>query len=173
MKENTDMIAGTPNSKKLAQMLCAAVSLTLLLTCFASAGGVLAAEAPLPFAAFSAKVEIDIEDGEVEVWASFTPSKGLDLSTETVGLQVKGGTAAYSVTFPAGSFKKDKSGGFIFQGTINRVKIEALIKPGRDGGYDFEIQTDGADLKGMANPVSVSLTVGDQGASRTVRAKIE
>ena len=169
------MIGLTPKSKELAQMLCALVSLTLLLGCFAGAGGVFAAEARQPFASFNARVEMDIEDGEVEVWANFTLGAGsnpLDLSAETVTLQAKGGSAAYSVTIPAGSFKKDGNG-FRFQGTIDRVKLEAAIRPGRDGAYDFEIQTEGANIKGVANPVTVSLTIGDRSGSRTVRAKIE
>ncbi len=151
--------------------------LTLLLLYFsAGAEPAFGAEAPRPFAAFNARVEIDIEDGEVEVWAGFTPAaagKGIDLSAQAVSLQVKGGTGAYSVTFPAGTFKKDGSGTFKFQGTINRVKIESLIRPARDGSYDFEIQTDGASLKGIANPITVNLTVGEDGGSKTVRAKIE
>jgi hypothetical protein len=170
------MIALTLRSPKLARMASALISLTVLLSCFGGAARAFGAEAPRPFAAFNAKVEIDIEDGEVEVWAGFTPAaggKGVDLSTQTVSLQVKGGTGAYSVTFPAGSFKKDGSGTFKFQGTINRVKIESLIRPARDGGYDFEIQTEGASLKGIANPITVNLTVGDDGGSKTVRAKIE
>jgi hypothetical protein len=170
------MIAPTSRSPKLAPMVCETVALTLLLYFFGGAARASGAEAPRPFAAFNARVELDIEDGEVEVWASFTlgaGSKGLDLSTEPVTLQVKGGSGAYSVTIPAGSFKKDGSG-FKFQGTINRVKLlETAIRPGRDGGFDFEIQTEGANLKGIANPITVNLTVGEDGGSKTVRAKIE
>jgi hypothetical protein len=77
------------------------------------------------------------------------------------------------MTIPAGSFKADKSGGFKFQGTINRVRLEASIRPLRGGAFEFEAETEGANLKGMANPVTVSLTIGDDGGSRAVRAKIE
>ena len=62
---------------------------------------------------------------------------------------------------------------FTFHGTINRVKLEASIRPLRDGAFAFEVQTEGANLKGFANPVTVSLTIGDDGGSRTVKAKIE
>lgn len=167
---DTNMIAN------LARILCAVISPLVILGYFGGAEAVFAAEAPRPFAAFNVKVEIDIEDGEVEVWADFTlgaGSHGLDLPTKSVSLEVKGGTGAYSVIIPAGSFKKDGSGTFKFQGTINRVKLETLIRPARDGGFDFEIQTEGANLKGIANPVTVSLTIGDDGSSKTVRAKIE
>jgi hypothetical protein len=137
---------------------------------------VFAAEVHQPFAAFNAKVEIDIEDGEIEVMATFTlaaGSNGLDLPTDIVNLQLTGGTGAYSVTIPAGSFKKDRSGGFTFQGTINRVRLEAAIRPLRDGIFEFEVETERANLKGFANPVTVSLAIGDDGGSRSVRAKID
>ena len=170
------MIALNLRSALASEITAAIISLTLLLFYFGAAERAFGAEVLRPFASFNARVEMDIEDGEVEVWASFTPATGsnpLDLSAEAVTLQVKGGTAAYAVTIPAGSFKKDKSGGFSFQGTIDRVKLETAIRPARDGGFDFEIQTEGANIKGAANPVTVNLTIGDRGGSKTVRAKIE
>ena len=170
------MITLTPRASKSAQMACALIFLPLLLIS-GGAERAFSAEALRPFASFNARVEMDIEDGEVEVWANFTLGAGsnpLDLSAEAVILQVKGGAAAYSVTIPAGSFKKDGSGGLRFQGTIDRVKLlETAIRPTRDGAFDFEIQTEGANIKGAANPVTVSLTIGDRGGSKTVRAKIE
>ena len=83
------------------------------------------------------------------------------------------GTGAYSVTIPAGSFKKDGSGRFTFEGAINRVKLEASIQPFRSGAFEFAAETEGANLKGFANPVTVSLTIGDDSGRRVVRAKIE
>ncbi|HEY3303885.1 MAG TPA: hypothetical protein VGL70_10180 [Candidatus Binatia bacterium] len=161
---------------KSTRSFCALVSLTVIL-CYFGGEECVAAEASQPFAAFNPKVEIDIEDGEIEIMASFTlgaGSNGLDLAKDIVTLQLKGGAGAYSVAIPAGSFKKDGSGGFKFQGTINRVKLlEAAIRPARAGGFEFEIQTEGANLKGIANPITVSLTIGDHGGSKTVRAKIE
>lgn len=171
------MTALTPLCPKSARMFCVLVSLTLIL-CYC--GGIMAsvfgAERHQPFAAFNAKVDIDIEDGEVEVIATFTlgaSSNGVDPAKENVSLQVTGGTRAYSVTIPAGSFKKDGSGRFTFQGAINRVKLIASIQSLRDGAFEFEVETEGANLKGVANPVTVSLTIGDDSGSRAVRAKIE
>jgi hypothetical protein len=169
------MNASTLRPPNVARKFCAVFSLGLLLG-YCGAERAFSVEAPRTFTAFNARVEIDIEDGEVEVWASFTPpagGKGVDLATQVVGLEVKGGAGVYSVAFPAGSFKKDGSGAFTFQGTINRVKVESLIRPARNGAFDFEIQTDGASLKGIANPITVNLTVGEDGGSKTVRAKIE
>jgi hypothetical protein len=156
--------------------MCAVVSLAVILFYFGAAEGAFAAAGNQPFVAFNAKVEIDIEDGEIEVMATFTlgaGSNGLDPPAETVTIQVTGGSGACSITIPAGSFKTDRSGGFTFQGTIDRVKIVASIRPLRDGAFEFEVETERANLKGLANPVTVSLTIGDDGGSRAVRAKIE
>jgi hypothetical protein len=151
-------------------------ALTLMLHLGAASGG-FAAEAIQPFATFTTReVDIDIEDGEIEVLASFTlgpGSNGLDVAKEPVSFQVTGGAAVYSVTIPAGSFKMDKSGEFNFLGTINGVKIIASIRQARAGAFEFQVETERANVKGIANPVTVSLTIGDDGGSRAVRAKIE
>jgi hypothetical protein len=151
------------------------ISLTLILGCFGGGDGVLAATAHRPFAVFNANVDLDIEDGEFEVMATFTlgaGNNGFDLTAETVRLQVTGGTAAFSVTIPPGSFKKDRSGQFAFQGTADKVRLRSSIRPLRDGAFEFEIDGDRVNLNGVANPVTVSLTVGDDSGSRSVRAKI-
>lgn len=164
-------------SPKWTRTSCAVVPLALIVCYFGVAAEVtLGAEGYRSFAAFNAKVEIDIEDGEVEVTATFAldaASDGIDPVKEPVTLEVTGGAGAFSLTLPAGSFKVDRSGGFLFQGAIKRVKLQASIRPLRDGSYQFEIETDGANLKGMANPVTVSLAIGDDRGSRTVRAKID
>ena len=162
---------------KWALVFCTAVFMTMILCRWGEVGGVFAAEGLQPFATFTTReVDIDIEDGEIEVLASFTlgpGSNGLDVPKETVSFQVTGGTVAYSVTMPAGSFKMNKNGEFNFMGTINGVKINASIRPARDGAFEFEVETERANVKGIANPVTVSLTIGGDGGSRTGRAKIE
>ena len=164
-------------SAKSMLVFCAAFSVAMILFRCGRAGVVFGAEALQPFATFSTReVDIDIEDGEIEVLASFTlgpSSNGLNVPKETVSLQVTGGTASYSVTIPAGSFKENKSGEFNFLGTINGVKIIGSIRPGRAGAFEFEVVTERANVRGIANPVTVSLTIGDDGGSRSVRAKIE
>jgi hypothetical protein len=129
-----------------------------------------------PFAGFKADVDLDIEDGEFEVLATFTvgaANNGLDLATESVSLAIAGGKAAFSVAIPAGSFKKEKSGQFSYQGWIDKGRVLASIRPLRDGAFQFEIEGDRVNLKGVANPVTVSLTIGDDAGSRAFTAKIE
>lgn len=49
----------------------------------------------------------------------------------------------------------------------------AAIRPVRAEIFEFELGTERAKLVGMSNPVTVSLAVGDDSGSRSVRAKIE
>ena len=100
-------------------------------------------------------------------------SNGLDPPKEIVTLQLTGGRGAFSVSIPAGSFKTERDGAFKFQGTINRVKFAASIRPARGGAFEFEMETEDANLKGFANPVTLTLILGDDGGSRAVRAEIE
>jgi len=147
-----------------------------MLCCFGAVECVFAAESHRPFATFSAKVDIDIEDGEIDMTATFalgSGSNGIDPPKERVTLQLTGGSGAFTVSMPAGSFKTERGGASKFQGTINRVKFNASIRPVRNGAFEFEMETEGADLKGFANPVTVTLIVGDDGGSRAVRAEIE
>lgn len=171
------MIALTARSPKSARIFCATFVLISILGCFSGAKVVFAGEARYPLATFNLpKMEIDIEDGEIDMLATFTlgaGSSGIDLAKDEISLQVKGRSGAYSVTIPAGSFKADRGGVFKFLGTINKVKLDAALRPVRGGGFEFEIETEGANLKGFSNPVTVNLTIGDNGASKTVKAEIE
>jgi hypothetical protein len=166
-----------PRCPRLARMFCVIVSLNLILRGFGCvAEGVFGAEAHQPFANLKADVDLDIEDGEFEIMINFTlaaGSNGIDPSAETVTLQVSGGKASFSVTIPPNSFKKQRNGEFAFQGTINRVRLQASIRPKRDSAFELEIEGDRVNLKGVANPVSVSLTIGDDGGSGVGKAKIE
>ncbi len=138
--------------------------------------GAIAAEGYQPFAIFDPKVEIDIEDGEIDITAQFTlgsTSNGIDIAVEPLQLHVTGGGRIYAVTIPPGSFKTAKNGRSAYLGTIDRVKIVAELRPLRKNIYELELETEGANLKGFANPVTVTLIIGDDGGSRSVRAKIE
>jgi hypothetical protein len=140
------------------------------------AESLVAAETHRPFGNFKPDVDLDIEDGEFELQIDFTlgpGNNGLDPATEPVILEVKGGKAAFSVTLPAGSLKKNKDGQFGYQGTINKVNILASLQPLRDGAFRLEIEGERVNLKGVANPVTVGLTIGNDAGSTVVKAKIE
>ncbi|MEP6936202.1 MAG: SBBP repeat-containing protein, partial [Nitrospirota bacterium] len=142
----------------------------------------------LPFAAFKAKAEIDVrhrphhdqfeghhrrqKKDEFEMTAIFTlgpNNNGIAPLTEAVTVQV----GAFATTIPAGSFTQ-KKGRFIFEGVIDGVKLEAVLRSlilGDD--YKFTVEGKGADLTGTENPVTVSLTIGDDSSSKTITAKIK
>ncbi len=139
----------------------------------------------VPFAAFQAKVEI--KDDEFEVKAFFTlgaGSNGIDPVTEIVQLELTGGTGSFVTTIPAGSFefqpaKFNKKGQLVrapefkFEGVIDGVALEAKITDLGGGAFEFKAQAEGSDLMGIANPVTVSLTVGDDGGSASVDAEFD
>jgi hypothetical protein len=43
----------------------------------------------------------------------------------------------------------------------------------RNGAFEFEIEGERVNLRGVANPVTVNLAIGDDSGSRSVSAKIE
>ena len=153
-----------------------AIRLALCLAVWGTIACAIAAEGYQPFALFDPKVEIDIEDGEIDMTAQFTlgsASNGIDIAAESLQLHVTGGSRSYAVTIPAGSFKTAKNGRSAYLGTIERVKIIAELRPLRANVYELELETEGANLTGFANPVTVMLIIGDDSGSRSVRARIE
>lgn len=145
------------------------------------AHGFVTAPETVPFAAFDAKVEI--EDGEFELKGTFTlgsGSDGIDPLTEDVAFQV----GTFSTTIPAGSFKfrpaepgkKGKPGKpdrWTFEGVIDGVELEAKITDLGGGSFEFKAEGEGADLTGTVNPVTVGLTIGNDGGSTMVEAEFE
>lgn len=126
----------------------------------------------IPFASFAAKVEIELSIGQFEVNSTFTlgaGSNGIAALTEDVHLQV----GAFSTTIPAGSFKQDKKGRFKFEGTINGVALEAVIRPLGGNQFEFKAEGTGATNLPTQNPVTVKLTIGDDDGSTTVEAEFE
>ena len=165
----------TDSACRAALVFAAAVSLASALGDSTAATSIAAASSR-PFAAFDAKLEIDIEDGEVELTATFALGPGddkIDPITDAIALHLKGGAGDFSLKLPAGSLQPERNGTFQFRGNIEGVKLLAVIRPLRAGTFELEIVTEGANLRGLANPVTVSLHIGNYGGSRSVRAKIE
>lgn len=79
----------------------------------------------------------------------------------------------FSTTIPAGSFKQDKKGRFKFEGVIGGVELEAVIRPLGAGSFEFKAEGEGANLSGTVNPVTVGITIVNDGGSTTVPAEIE
>jgi hypothetical protein len=130
----------------------------------------------IPFAAFDVKAKIDMDKrrhhDEFELTATFTlgpMSNGIAPRTEPMIVQV----GTFSTTIPAGSFKHYK-GRFVFEGRINGVHLEAVLRSlilGND--YELKVEGHGADLAGSTNPVTVNLTIGGDSGSKAITAKLK
>lgn len=126
----------------------------------------------IPFAAFGPKAKIDVRDQEFELKATFTlgpGNNGIAPLTEAVTVQV----GPFLTTIPAGSFKQHK-GRFVFEGTINGVHLEVMLRSlilGND--YELKIEGQGADLTGTTNAVTVSVAIGNDSGSKAITAKIK
>lgn len=94
-------------------------------------------------------------------------SDGINPATENVSFTI----GNYSATIPPQSFKKDKKGRFKFEGTINSVALEIVIRPSGKRKYEFKLEGKPATAIGSADPVLVSLTIGNDNGSATVKRK--
>jgi hypothetical protein len=101
-----------------------------------------------------------------------TSSDGIAPPTESVTLELAGGTGAVTTTIPAGSFMPAGQGGFDFAGTVDGVALEAHIRPRGSQQFTFTANGTSADLTGIANLVTVTLTIGDDSGTTTVTAEI-
>lgn len=136
-------------------------------------GGIAVPSRPavVPFATFNAELEIEHRDFELE--AAFTlgaASNGINPVTEDVTLSI----GTFSTTVHAGAFKADKKGKkFTFKGVIDgtRLKIEIHSLGGRR--FEIEAKGNGANVRSTRDPVSVSLTIGDDSGTTAVKADRE
>ena len=125
------------------------------------------------FVAFGARVEIEDErnEHEFEVKGTFTlgtGSDGIHPDTEDVTLRV----GAFSVKIAAGSLRRDKKGRFKYEGVIDGVALEAVIRQRGPSTFEFKVEGKGAGLTRTTNSVEVTLTIGNDGGNTiTVNAK--
>ncbi len=107
--------------------------------------------------------------------ASFTlgaTSNGINPLTEAVTLQV----ATYQVTIPAGSFKLlthgSKAGSYAYSGVVNGVTVAVQISA--VSGTSYQLTASASPVTAaVANPISVTITIGDDSGSTSVTAKFQ
>jgi len=110
------------------------------------------------FSAFSASLEISKHGFDLSGKPSLAAaSNGINPVTDPVTLQL----GAFTIAVPPGSFRASKKGGWNFEGTIAGVKCEFQIRPLGAGTFGVSVEADGVNLTGLTNPVTVSLTIGD------------
>lgn len=114
----------------------------------------------VPFASFDAKLTMVPSKGEFSLSSNFTLGSGgsIDLSTQSVTLQL-GDSGGYSVTVAPGSFVAKGKNAYVFEASVNNVPIEMKLALQSDGSYGFKAKASGADLSGITNPVTVTLTI--------------
>jgi hypothetical protein len=145
----------------------------------------------IPFASLNAKLELDVDDGTFRLKARFRlgPGGSINPLTEAVTL----GIGPYSVTIPAGSFKRHGEV-YEFEGVIRRVRLEVSIRQrcredgrdfddsegpnrrgceGNDAYYNLSAEGRGANLKGIANPVAVTVSIGDNSGTTDVPVDLD
>ena len=122
----------------------------------------------IPFSSFRGKLELDLDAGSFDLNARFTLGAGGGINPPNQPVSLTIGT--YSVTIPAGSFVKHKPG-YTFEGIINGVSLEVLIKFGSTpGSYRFLAEGKGANLKGTTSPVTSTLSIGNNMGSTRINA---
>jgi Beta-propeller repeat len=118
----------------------------------------------VPFSSFSAKLGIFAgPPASFALNSTFTLGSGgtINLLTDPVMLQV----GTYSVTIPPGSFGQlqngSKAGAYVFSGTINGVALGVQIVPLGGSSYQFKATGQPVNLTGLTNPVTVTITIGN------------
>jgi hypothetical protein len=121
-------------------------------------------------ASFTGKLHVKVAHGEFDLESSFTVTGGsIDPIHQDVTLQI----GPYSVTIPAGSFKQHgKNGDYVFKGTLNGTSLKLTINSQQNSRYQLQAQGQGANLSDIANPVIVTLSIGNVSASAQINAHI-
>jgi hypothetical protein len=129
---------------------------------------------PPPFTAFSAfSVHLTVYPNQKEfsINSNFTlgtTSNGINPPTEPVTLKI----GSLTITIPAGSFVNAGSPGyFTFVGVIDGVSLNVLIRQTSGNNYIFGVIAKNVSLT-IQNPVSVTLTIGDDSGTTSVNAVI-
>jgi hypothetical protein len=124
----------------------------------------------VPFASHRFTVEIDLHSpSQFEIHGSFklgASSDGIKPLTEALTLTL----GTYTVTVPAGSFRKDGRG-FEFHGVINGAFLQMEITPLGHNRFLFEAEGRNANLTGTTNPVELDLSIGNDCVTTQVHAR--
>jgi Beta-propeller repeat len=128
------------------------------------------------FSQFSTKLAIVSSPPGFNFNSSFTlgPGGSINPMTDPMTLQVGPPATGYSVTIPPGSFQF--VGGnkhYVFSGTIGGATISVNLSPVSATSYTFRGSVAGPNLTGLTNPVSVTLTIGNNTGTTQVTASFQ
>jgi YVTN family beta-propeller protein len=123
--------------------------------------------APVVFSAFSAKLTVSSFQPKFTLQSNFTlgsTSNGINPAFEAVTLKI----GTFTVTIPPGSFTLTAPGTYAFSGVISGLTINAKITHTGGKAYTFQA-TANANLLKTKNPTTVTLTIGNDTGTTTVR----
>jgi YVTN family beta-propeller protein len=125
----------------------------------------------IPFSAFTARLTVYPNQSEFSINSNFTlgaSSNGINPPTDLVTLQI----GSFKTTIPPGSFVNAGVPGYsTFVGVINGVSLTVLIKQVSGNNYIFGVIAKNVSLT-IQNPVSVTLTIGNDTGTTSVNAVI-
>jgi hypothetical protein len=118
------------------------------------------------FSAFSAKLDVFRKGfDEKSIFALGADSQGIDPAIQAVTLQI----GTYSALIPPKSFHRNSKGAYVFEGRISGVKLEIKITPLGQNRFAFKAEGTGVNLTELTDPVTVTLTIGNNtGVTTTV-----
>ena len=144
----------------------------------------------IQFATFKPLLRLDVQKGAFDLKARFAAGEGGTINPLTDAVTL--GIGPYSVTIPAGSFKRQGEH-YRFEGVIAGVHLEVSIvhlcrqRGDRDSDqpedpnchpceaneapYELTAEGNGANLSGITNPVAVTLSIGNNTGSAEVMAE--
>jgi len=127
----------------------------------------------IPLAVFLAKMDIVSSVQAFDMRGPFVLAAGgtIDLAADDVTVQLSNQTHTASITIPKGSFEKEYDW-YVYYGALGGVPLEAAVVPFGGGRYAFEIGAVGVPNLPISNPMTVSLTIGNNSGSVTVNASI-
>ena len=97
-----------------------------------------------------------------------TGNNGIDPLKESIIVKI----GKFATKFPAGAFRKLSSEKFVYVGKSKNAKLKVSITSLGNGLYAFQATGKGRNLSKTKNPVTVSLSIGDDNATTTVQAAI-
>jgi hypothetical protein len=129
----------------------------------------------VPFSAFGVKLAIEVgkspNPGAFELLSVYTlgqSSNGINPVAEPVTFQI----GTFATTIPAGSFAGTGFGPFTFGGVVDGVNLQVRIEPTGTKRYNLKAEARHPNLIGTVNPVPVTLTIGNNGGTVSVKADI-
>jgi len=138
----------------------------------------------LRFSCLTGNLKLDENNDAFDLQATFNLGSGGSINPLTSAVRLTIGL--YSVTISKGSFLADDEG-YRFEGIIHDVHLEVFIKHRRrcdeaaEGNrhtkcqctadsFEISAQGEGAGLKGAANPITVTISIGDNTGTTQINA---